>query len=28
LWPSKVPIQSPVSPCRSIGFPSGNIINS
>ena len=22
LWPSKVPIQSPVSPCRSIGFPS------
>ena len=22
LWPSKVPIQSPVSPWRSIGFPS------
>lgn len=24
LWPSKVPIQSPVSPFRSIGFPSTN----
>ena len=22
LWPSNVPIQSPVSPCRNIGFPS------
>jgi len=22
LWPSNVPIQSPVSPCRSIGLPS------
>ena len=22
LCPSKVPIQSPVSPCRNIGFPS------
>ena len=22
LWPSNVPIQSPVLPCRSIGFPS------
>ena len=28
LWPSNVPIQSPVSPCRSIGFPSVNIMNS
>lgn len=22
LWPSNVPTQSPVSPCRSMGFPS------
>ena len=26
LWPSNVPIQSPVSPCRNIGFPSENIV--
>jgi hypothetical protein len=25
LWPSNVPIQSPVSPLRSIGLPSANI---
>ena len=25
LWPSNVPIQSPVSPCRNIGFPSENV---
>lgn len=25
LWPSNVPTQSPVSPCRSIGLPSGKV---
>jgi hypothetical protein len=25
LWPSKVPIQSPVSALRSIGWPSAGI---
>lgn len=25
LWPSNVPIQSPVSPCLNIGFASTNI---